>query len=164
MERICVERAFAAPRERVFQVLADHESWPRWAGVREVVLRQRGAPTANGLGAIRVWRSRGLAIEEEVIGFAPPERLEFRVVGGAPVRDCEGEVRLAKDGSGSKLRFQIRFEPRIPFTAGFLRRRMERELSQALERLARLYLPDGFASRAAAGREKGGNEDQDPPQ
>ena len=92
----------AAPAERVFALISDHVGWQEWAGVQEVVLRQRGDPPPNGLGAIRVIRRGGLAIEEEVVAFEAPSRLGYRVHAGIPVRDCEVEIRLMPGGAGTR--------------------------------------------------------------
>ena len=68
-----------APPEKVFAVLADHRGLADWSGAREVVLRQEGDPPPNGLGAIRVVRGAGLAIEEEITSFDPPKRIRYRL-------------------------------------------------------------------------------------
>ncbi len=75
MQEIDLEAQVPAPREAVWKVYTDHVGWQSWAGVQEVVLRQQGDPPPDGLGAIRVIRSRGIAIEEEVTAFTPPERM-----------------------------------------------------------------------------------------
>ena len=74
-----------------------------WAGVREVVLRQQGDPPPNGLGCIRVMRSRGIVIEEEITAFEPPKYLAYRLVGGIPVRNYEAEVRFDPSDSGTSI-------------------------------------------------------------
>jgi len=61
--QIEVAQQIAAPRERVFDVYSDFLGWPRWAGVKEVVLRQQGDPPPSGLArsgwsARAGWRSR----------------------------------------------------------------------------------------------------------
>ncbi|HTO08561.1 MAG TPA: SRPBCC family protein [Myxococcota bacterium] len=127
----------AAPPDRVFAVYTDHAGWERWAGVKEVVLRQKGDPPPNGLGAIRVIRARGMAIEEEVTGFDPPRRMTYRLVAGAPVRDHEGVVRFEPDGAGTRVTWNVRFRPLVPGTGWLLRRVLEGGLRDVLARLAR---------------------------
>src|SRR5258705_10505009 len=80
----------AAAPEKVFAFYTDHVGWERWAGVKEVVLRQTGDPPPNGLGAIRVIRARGMAFEEEITAFEPPRRMGYRLVAGAPGRGPAG--------------------------------------------------------------------------
>ena len=126
----------AAAPEKVFAFYVDHVGWERWAGVKEVVLRQTGDPPPNGLGAIRVIRARGMAFEEEITAFEPPRRMGYRLVAGAPVRDHAGEVRFDPDAAGTRVTWTIRFRPLVPGTGWILRRVLERELRGVLAALA----------------------------
>ncbi len=126
----------AAAPEKVFAFYVDHVGWERWAGVKEVVLRQKGDPPPNGLGAIRVIRARGMAFEEEITAFEPPRRMGYRLVAGAPIRDHAGEVRFDPDASGTRVTWTIRFRPLVPGTGWILRRVLERELRGVLAALA----------------------------
>ena len=72
MHEIRIQGEVPAPPQRVWDLYTDHCGWEQWAGVKEVVLRQQGSPAPNGVGASRVLRSRGIAVEEEVIAFEPP--------------------------------------------------------------------------------------------
>jgi hypothetical protein len=110
--------------------------WTRWAGVKEVVLRQTGDPPPNGLGAIRVIRARGMAFEEEITAFEPPRRMGYRLVAGAPVRDHAGEVRFDPDSAGTRVTWTIRFRPLVPGTGWLLRRVLERGIRDVLTALA----------------------------
>ena len=126
----------AAPPERVIALYTDHVGWTKWAGVKEVVLRQTGNPPPNGLGAIRVIRARGMAIEEEVTAFDPPHRMTYRLVAGAPIRDHEGIVRFEPDGAGTRVTWRVTFRPLIPGTGWLLRAVLERSLRDVLSALA----------------------------
>lgn len=136
MQEILLESQVPAPPDAVWTVFTDHVGWERWAGVREVVLRQRGDPPPNGLGAIRVIRSNGVAIEEEITFFDPPQRMSYRLVGGLPVHDYSGEVRLEPSEGGTAVRWSVRFRPWVPGTGRLLRLALERTLGSVLERLA----------------------------
>ena len=138
MPEFQLQGSVAAPRERVWRLYVDHVGWMRWAGVKEVVLRQQGDPPPNGLGAIRVMRSSGIAIEEEVTAFDPPKYMAYRLVGGVPVRDYEAEVRFEDSESGTDITWDVRFRPLIPFTGGLMKRVIQRGLQDVLDRLARV--------------------------
>ena len=125
----------AAP-ETVFALYTDHVGWERWADVKEVVLRQKGDPPPNGLGAIRVIRARGMAFEEEITAFEPPRRMGYRLVAGAPIRDHSGEVRFEPEAAGTRVTWTIRFRPLVPGTGWLLRRVLEREIRGVLAALA----------------------------
>lgn len=128
----------AAPEE-VFARYTDHQGWVDWAGVKEVVLRQQGHPAPNGLGAIRVIRQSGMAIEEEITGFDPPKRMAYRLVAGAPIRDHSGEVRFDREGAGTRVTWKVEFRPLVPGTGGLIRRVLERGLRDTLARLAKTF-------------------------
>jgi uncharacterized protein YndB with AHSA1/START domain len=136
VQHIEIERRIAALPERVWEVVSDHRGWVRWAGASEVVLRSEGDPAPNGLGAIRVMRGRGVAVEEEIIGFDPPERMAYRIAGGLPVKDYRGEIRLEPSGTGTLLVWTAEFSPRIPLTGPLLRYGLERLLARMASSLA----------------------------
>jgi len=137
MPEIHLQGTVAAPRDAVWRVYTDHRGWTRWAGVKEVVLRQQGDPPPNGLGTIRVMRSGGIAIEEEITAFDPPKRMAYRLIGGLPVKNYEAEVRFDESESGTAIAWDVSFQPRIPFTGGLLARVMKSGLQDVLDRLAR---------------------------
>ena len=139
MQHIEVEREISAPPERVFEVIADHRGWARWSGAKEVVLRNEGDPAPNGLGAIRVMRGGGLAIEEEVTGFDPPKRMEYRISGGLPIRDHRAEMRLEPCAAGTRLVWTAEFSARIPLSGALLRRALQRALEQMADALSRQF-------------------------
>ncbi len=135
MVRIEVSRHIAAPREKVWALLADHEGMKRWAPVREVIRRRPGAPDPDGEGAIRTIRASGLVIEERITAFKPGERLEYTLVEGAPIRDHAGDVVLTPDGEGTRVTWTVRFRPLIPGTGWLLERLLRKGLEQSLEGL-----------------------------
>ena len=126
-----------ASAEQVFGVLTDHRGLADWSGAREVVLRQDGDPPPNGLGAIRVIRGAGLAIEEEVSAFDPPMRMSYRISAGLPIRDHQGEIRVAPLEGASEVRWTVCFRPLVPGTGPLLRYLLRRGLEGGLARLTR---------------------------
>ena len=140
--RLSRERHIDAPRQRIWAILSDHEGMPDWFPAREVVRRRPGAPEPNGVGAVRVVRTLGLAVEERVTAFKPEERLEYVLTEGAPCSEYRGEVVLARGNGGTRVRWSVRLRPLVPGTGWILRRIVARLLSRGLE---------GLARRAAAG-------------
>jgi len=136
MQRIELRQEIPAPPDVVWAVYTDHEGWQRWAGMGEVVLRQQGHPPPNGLGAIRVIRSAGVAVEEEVTAFDPPKYMEYRLTAGVPIREHRGEVRFEPSSGGTRIDWTVEFRPLIPGTGRLLRWVFERALRGVLTRLA----------------------------
>ena len=128
----------------VWALFTDHVAWARWAGVKEVVLRQQGDPAPNGVGAVRVIRDRGVAVEEEVTAFEAPKLLVYRMLAGLPARDYHGEVSLAEGDGDTQLCWSVRFRPLIPGTGWLLGRLLRRKLQDILGRFER------YAATAAA--------------
>lgn len=136
MVEIEVSRRIAAPREKVWALLANHEGMKKWAPVREVIRRRPGAPDPDGEGAIRTVRGYGMVIDERITAFKPGERLEYTLVEGAPIRDHAGEVVLTPDGDGTRVVWTVRFRPLIPGTGWLLGRLLRGGLERSLEGLA----------------------------
>ena len=109
MADIVMQQRFAAPPERVFATLTDHEGFGRALGENIRVERQ-GVPAPNGLGAVRAIRARGLTIREEVVRWEPPTAMDYRVVSGAPLLNHLGEIRLSSDGQGTRVDYRIHFD------------------------------------------------------
>jgi uncharacterized protein YndB with AHSA1/START domain len=140
MIRVEHEALIAASRERIWEILTDHEGMPRWFPAREVIRRSPGSPDPNGVGAVRVVRASGLAIEERVTAFEPGKRLEYVVTGGVPLRNHRGQVVLdTSDSEGDRcsVRWSVELRPRIPGTGWILRRATDRLIRDGLEGLRR---------------------------
>jgi uncharacterized protein YndB with AHSA1/START domain len=135
VQSIEIRAEVPAPREEVWKLLTDYEGWPEWSDLAEVVVRHPGDPAPGGLGAIRVIRSRGLALQEEVTSFEPPARTTYTLTEGLPVRDYQGEVRLSASPAGTELLWSVTFRPRIPGTGWLLRRLVEASLRALIDAL-----------------------------
>jgi uncharacterized protein YndB with AHSA1/START domain len=137
LDRIARDLLVRAAAPRVFAVVADHERMPQWFPAREVVRRRAGAPHPDGVGAVRVLRGSGLAVEEEITAFEPDCRLVTVLVAGAPLRSATSELRLAPEGGGTRVRWSVEFEPLVPGSGWLARRILARTLDRALAGLAR---------------------------
>ncbi len=131
------EQRIAAPAQRVWERLADHEAMPDWFPAREVVRRRPGTGDPNGIGAIRVVRLLGLAVEEQITAFEPERRLAYRVTEGAPFTEHRAAVELEPDGDATRVRWSVCLRPRIPGTGWILHRVVSRILRAALAGLDR---------------------------
>jgi uncharacterized protein YndB with AHSA1/START domain len=130
--QIGLEIHIDAPRRRVWEILSDHERMPEWFPAREVVRHRPGEPDPNGIGAQRVVRISGLAIEEVVTAFKPCEHLEYAVVAGAPFVDHMADVILMNHGDGTRVRWCARLRPLVPGTGWLVKSNVTRTLERAL--------------------------------
>ena len=133
--RMSLERTIAARPRRVFELLTHHEAMPEWFPAREVVRRRPGDQDPNGLGAIRVVRLLGLALEERVTAFEPDERFGYSVIAGAPFCDHRAEVVLLPEADATLVRWSASLRPRVPGIGWILSRVVARTLRQGLEGL-----------------------------
>ncbi|AHH98451.1 SRPBCC family protein [Kutzneria viridogrisea] len=107
-------RKVSVPPDSVWAVLADHEGMPRWTASRSAHLERIGDQDRNGVGAIRALGTPVGRIREEITEFDAPNRLVYRMLSGAPVRDYVGTVRLSPDGAGTLIEWSVSFVPRLP--------------------------------------------------
>lgn len=138
MIKIHVAQHIAAPREQVWAFYTDHAGWTAWAGTGRVVLTREGDEHRDGVGCVRAI-GVGMKVLEEVVAFEAPERMVYRVVGGAvPMRDHEGEVSFEEEPGGTLVTWRCRFEPTIIGTGWLMQRTVNVFFARILSRLARL--------------------------
>lgn len=134
-----MQQRFAAPPERVFAALTDHVAFGKLLG-EDIRIERTGVPAPNGLGAVRAIHARGLTIREEVVGWETARAMDYRVIGGAPLQNHLGEIRLVPDGTGVRVDYRIRFD--WPWylggavVGGLLARSLERQIAAGIARLA----------------------------
>ena len=132
MQEIDVRTGSSAPPERIWALLADARTWPRWAPFDEAAVED-----GEGLGELRRFRTGRRVTRERLTGFDPPRRLEYELVSGIPIRDYRAEVTLTPEADGTAIRWHSRFRSKIPGTGALARRGLERFIQRTAEGLAR---------------------------
>ena len=136
MPTVHVEEIVDAPRDALFAVLTDHESYGRFRGVQSCTLIRDGKPARNGLGAIRRVHLGGPAVlDEEIVVFDPPAAYEYRVIRARPfpVKHTLGRVELEAIGPNrTKVTWVSTFEIPVPIIG-------KRFASHAAPRFARAF-------------------------
>jgi len=142
-----------APLERVFDLFADFEATPRWAGgVRDV--RRTGRRTF--LWVAETALDLDVEWEAEVVVFAPDRRIVWRSVGGDVRADCEAVFSSTPEGmtlvrvvrgydtpGGRTGRDVVRFFGRHP------EEQLEEDLARFRRLAERARRPGGFERGAA---------------
>ena len=129
-------RTSASP-ERVFAVLADVERWPDWTFPDDAGRERDGSPEADGLGAIRRFRTGRRITREEVVGFDPPSAFSYVLLEGVAVRNYRGDVTIEPDGDGgSVVHWRSSFDPKVPGTGWLWRSGFRRLLRRTVSDLA----------------------------
>ena len=134
-----VEAYSRAPRETVWQVLADAPGWAGWAGVSvaESWWEREGDDPPGGVGAVRALGRRPVYAREEILEWGPPSHMAYTVLGKFGMRGYHGDIDLHEGPTGTTIRWRGNFEAAVPGTADLM--------SWCFRRLV-----GGFARRAAA--------------
>jgi uncharacterized protein YndB with AHSA1/START domain len=132
-------RDVAAPPDVVFDILTDHRRYAEFTPARSSELEREGDPPPNGVGAIRVIRSLGPPLREEVLTYEPPRRFSYRILSGVPLRDHVATVELTPKGDATTVTYAVRTMPTLPFGAG---------AAVAVTRMAVRQLLNGIAAEA----------------
>ena len=107
----------------------------------EVVARVRCAASPADVWPLLQDLDRWVSVREadlrvQLLATDPPTRLTYQLVAGLPVREHEATVTLVPTGGGTDIHWRQSFRPRIPFTGGFLRTRLESQSAASATRLA----------------------------
>ncbi len=135
----------AAPLDRVWQVLNDHESYSEWSGFDNVRVSRAGAPQANGVGLERVMSGGIGVVTEQIVAIEPQQSIRYRVTEGAPFNYHRGEISLRAQGGETEVHWQIGFRGKLPLAGTLIRSRMQKMLSRMLERGLKPYVERGAA-------------------
>jgi hypothetical protein len=123
-------RRAEAPIATVFAVLTDADGWSDWTRIGHTGRERDGVEVADGIGAVRSFRTGPITSREEVVAYSAPDdgaaRFGYRLLSGLPVADYEADVRLATRDGGTDIVWSADFAPRWAVTARpmavFLRR------------------------------------------
>ena len=144
----------AAPLEKTWAIVADHERMASWVGFDQVTLTRTGAGDRDGYGATRLMKGLPGTVREEVLAWNPPHSYRYRVTQGSPFLCHQGEIRLQPAGQDTELVWTIRFRPRVPGTGPLLRAILGWALGKALRtRLKPLIEREAFADLRSESRQ-----------
>ncbi|WP_278265200.1 SRPBCC family protein [Nocardia sp. AG03] len=119
MPRSTVETVFDAPRDIVYRLFTERESVSPYLPVN-VKLVKPGDP-ATGVGAQYTLGLGKVAVTEETTALVPGERMEYKIVKGAPVKRHVGTVTFADTSTGgTRVVYTMDSEPSLPVPAPVL--------------------------------------------
>jgi len=115
-----VETVIAAPRTVVYRLFAERESIDPHMPV-QVVLGKPGNTDREGVGAQHRIGFGPAAITEEITKLVPDERMEYKIVKGAPVKRHVGIITFTDAGEDStRVSYTMESEPLLPVPAPVL--------------------------------------------
>lgn len=131
------ERAWsAADPETVYGLLADGTTWPTWSGIDSFVLRETGAGTPEGLGALREFHTGRTTSVERVVATEPGARFSYTLEKGLPLADYRADVDLTPTDGGTSIRWHSTFRPGRPGTGWIYRLALARFIRATVRGLA----------------------------
>jgi hypothetical protein len=122
-----------ADAEVIFKHLAVAEAWSEWGSFPSRARRERaGAPTPNGVGAIRAIPPA----REEVVEYDPPHHYAYVAISGLPLKQYRADVTLITRGLDTLIRWDATFEPRYASTGPLVRIFLDRMVRSFARRVA----------------------------
>lgn len=115
MKRVIVQHTLHAPIERVFEALANHESYAGLTGVRRTRMLRNGRSRRVGVGAVREMWTTLAFFREQITAYLPPHRLDYRIIASQPRLDHAGaSVRLEEVDGGTRVTWITSFRVHMP--------------------------------------------------
>ena len=94
-------------------MLTDQTGMAEWAPVVSRELER--SVDARGVGAVRALSGPPFTFREQITDVMETEqRLSYRLLSGAPVRNYSGETVLTGDDSTTDIVWTVRFRPGVP--------------------------------------------------
>ncbi|HUP91308.1 MAG TPA: SRPBCC family protein [Solimonas sp.] len=116
-EELRFEHVFRQPVAKVFAYFSDHAKLGRLWGARWRQLSPGSDPAyPQGLGSVREVKASAFRWEETVTAFKPLELIEYKITKGAPVKEHIARIAFEKVPGGTKVVYEVRFDPKIPGT------------------------------------------------
>jgi uncharacterized protein YndB with AHSA1/START domain len=143
VQHIRIDRYINGAPAAVFDTYTDHVGWADWGGLSDARIETEGEPAPNGAGCVRVFGPPRFAAYEEVLEFEPPKRMTYRVLrGGIPIKNHFGEVVFEAEGDGTRIRWHVQFDSKLPGLGPILRFGLVRFFNRVLDGLAEHRFPD----------------------
>ncbi|MFE7745830.1 SRPBCC family protein [Nocardia sp. NPDC057455] len=119
MASTTVDAVIAAPREVVYRLFADRESISPYIPV-QVKLVKPGLTEREGVGAQHLIGLGPVGVTEEITKLVPGERMEYKIVKGAPVKRHVGIVTFTDADNGTLVSYTMESDPSLPVPAKVL--------------------------------------------
>ncbi|WP_067665012.1 SRPBCC family protein [Nocardia miyunensis] len=108
-----IDTVISAPRDVVYKLFAERDSLNGYLPIR-FTLKKPGDTERTGVGARFLVGLGGVGVTEETTELVPGERMEYKIVAGAPVRRHVGIITFADAPGGTLVSYRMESEPKIP--------------------------------------------------
>lgn len=138
-QRISARAHTEASPAAVYAALRDGSTWPDWTTIDTFDLERPGAGEPEGVGAIRVWHTKGRKLREEIVELVPDRRLSYTVLSGLAIKGYRADVDLTPSTSGTggtDIHWHSSFRAKVPGFGGVYRRALQKATDGFVEGLA----------------------------
>jgi hypothetical protein len=130
----------SGPASRLWPLLIDARSWPRWGTVDSLVLERSHGISLDGrdeVGAVRAFRTGKIITSERIVELDPCRRFAYEDAENPFMKNLRAEILLSeKPAGGSVIRWHGSYE--VPFGLHLaMRRTMDQTMRRMAEGLAR---------------------------
>lgn len=133
MKTIDASAQTTGSRDKVWRLIADESTWPKWGRWSSVEIEGGGA---HGLDAVRVLVQRPFRVRERVTEWQVGERMSYELLEGMNARGYRATASLEDaPGGGTIVRWHSEYESADPITA-FLLRAAARDTVKRIARAA----------------------------
>ncbi|WP_280382874.1 SRPBCC family protein [Nocardia wallacei] len=116
MASTTVDTVIPAPRDVVYKLFTERDSLNKYLPIN-FTLKQPGSPERTGVGARYLVGVAGVGVTEETTALVPGERMEYKIVAGAPVRSHTGTITFADAPGGTLVTYRMDSDPKLPVPA-----------------------------------------------
>jgi hypothetical protein len=120
----------------VYALLREGATWPVWGPLDSFELERPGEDEAEGLGAVRVFRSGRVTGRDTIAELVQDRRFSYTHVSNLPMKNYRADVDLEPAGDGTRIRWVSAFDPKLPGTGALLRRGLDGFVSKLANGLA----------------------------
>ncbi|WP_336366365.1 SRPBCC family protein [Marinobacter sp. C2H3] len=134
-----ITETFDVPRQRVFDLFADHHRFGKLLGAPVKRIRDSDQADPNGVGSVRRIGIGPIGLEETVLHFEPGSLIEYTITSRSPIRHHVGRIRFDDTPDGqTRVHYTIRFEDIVPLTGKLVSSALEQGLRRGIRRVPEL--------------------------
>ena len=113
MATFTITRKLDLPSDQVWAIVSDFTRPP--SPDISIDVEEKGNPDANGIGAIRNIKIKGVpGVVERLEAVDAPNSITYRMLSGAPVKEYLGTVNVVAQDGATLINWDVKLIPKIP--------------------------------------------------
>ncbi|HKK57032.1 SRPBCC family protein [Marinobacter sp.] len=137
--RIEIDETFDAPRQQVFALFADHQSFGKLLGVPVRRIRDSDQADPNGVGSVRKIGLGPFGVEQTITSFEPETLIEYTIISLSPLKNHFGRIRFdSPSKTTTRVNYSVYFEDAIPLSGSLVHSVLDQALKRTMRRVRTL--------------------------